>query len=92
MRDVFCESGADAIPLTLVSHLEFPDFQNALDAHDRAWIAANGFSAVPGQILAMPSTQGQVSRVLLGIGRLDDIYALAGAPTSLPKEIGRAHV
>ncbi|MDB5397633.1 MAG: leucyl aminopeptidase [Rhodospirillales bacterium] len=85
MRDVFCESGTDAVPLTVVAQSEFAEFQNALDARDRAWIAANGFSAAPGQILAIPGSEGQISRVLAAVGRPDDIYALAGAPANLPK-------
>jgi leucyl aminopeptidase len=85
MRDIFCEPSDDAIPLTPVTQAEFAQFQNALDARDRAWIAANAFTAAPGQTLAIPDKEGQVSRILAGVGRLDDIYALAGAPTTLPK-------
>jgi leucyl aminopeptidase len=85
MRDVFCESGTDAVPLTLVPQSEFAEFQNSLDARDRAWIAANGFSASPGQILTIPGAEGQIGRVLAGVGRLNDIYALAGSSASLPK-------
>jgi leucyl aminopeptidase len=85
MRDVFCEPGTDAVPLTLVVQAEFAEFQNALDARDRAWIAANGFSAAAGQTLAIAGAEGQITRVLAGVGRMDDIYALAGAPNSLPK-------
>jgi leucyl aminopeptidase len=85
MRDVFCDASPDAVPLTLVTQTEFAEFQNALDGRDRAWIAANGFTAAPGQNLAVPRPDGQIGRVLAGIGRLDDIYALSGAPTSLPK-------
>ncbi len=85
MGDVFCEADAKAIPLTPVTQAEFAQLQNALDARDRAWIAANGFNAGPAQNLTMPGPDGQIGRVLAGVGRLDDVYALAGAPTLLPK-------
>ena len=85
MSDVFCESDTDATPLTLLVQAQFAEFQNSLDARDRAWIAANGFFAAPGQILTMPGLDGQIGRVLAGVGRMDDIYALAGAPGSLPR-------
>ncbi len=85
MRDVFSEPGTDAVPLTPVTAAEFAQFQNALDTRDRAWVAANGFSAGPGQTLAIPGPDGQIVRILAGIGRLDDVYALAGAPAALPK-------
>jgi leucyl aminopeptidase len=84
MRDAFCDPGADAVPLTLVTAAEFAEFQNSLVECDRAWIAANGFTAASGQILAMPGADGQVARVLAGI-QPNDLYALSGAPTSLPK-------
>jgi leucyl aminopeptidase len=85
MRDVFCDPGTESTPLTLVTHAEFAEFQNSLDPHDRAWVAANGFTAAAGQLLALPDQNGKVKRVLAGISRMDDIYALAGAQTSLPK-------
>ncbi|HTJ63894.1 MAG TPA: leucyl aminopeptidase family protein [Alphaproteobacteria bacterium] len=85
MRDSLCEANDKAIPLTLVTQAEFADLQNALDARDRAWIAANNFTAGPGQFLAVPAADGHIDRVLAGISRTDDIYALAGAYTGLPK-------
>jgi leucyl aminopeptidase len=85
MRDAFCDPGTDAVPLTLVESSGFGEFQNALDARDRAWIAANGFTAGAGQFLTLPNAEGQVSRVIAGISRFDDIYALAGIQGSLPK-------
>ena len=85
MRDVFCEPGTESIPLTLVSQAELAEFQNSLDARDRAWVAANGFTANAGQLLALPDPDGKVYRVLAGISRTDDVYALAGAQGSLPK-------
>jgi leucyl aminopeptidase len=85
MRDVFCDSGTEATPLTLVTQAEFAEFQNSLDGRDRAWVAANGFAANAGQLLALPAPDGKVSRVLAGISRLDDVYALASAQGALPK-------
>jgi leucyl aminopeptidase len=54
------------------------------DAQDSAWIAANGFTAAEGQILAIPDRKGGVARILIGAGNMNDIYALAGAPAALP--------
>ena len=67
MRDVFCEPGTESIPLTLVAQAELAEFQNSLDARDRAWVAANGFTANAGQLLALPDPEGKVYRVLAGI-------------------------
>ena len=85
MRDVFCDPGTESVPLTLVTQAEFAEFQNSLDGRDQAWVTANGFTANAGQLLALPGPDGKVSRVLAGISRLDDVYALAGAQAALPK-------
>src|SRR4051812_30025401 len=85
MRDVFCEPGTESTPLTLVTHAEFAEFQNSLEPHDQAWVTANGFTANAGQLLALPDRNGKVKRVLAGISRLDDVYALAAAQAALPK-------
>jgi leucyl aminopeptidase len=85
MRDSLCEASENAVPLTTVTQAEFVALQNAFDGRDRAWIAANGFSAGSGQFLAIPAADGHIDRVLAGISRTDDVYALAGAATGLPK-------
>jgi leucyl aminopeptidase len=85
MRDVFCDPGTESTPLTLVTQAEFAEFQNSLDGRDQAWVTANGFAANAGQLLALPGPDGKVGRVLAGISRLDDVYALAGAQGALPK-------
>ncbi len=85
MRDVFCEPGTESTPLTLVTPAEFAEFQNSLDVRDGAWVTANGFTAAAGQLLSLPDHEGKVKRVLAGIGRVDDIYALASAQAALPK-------
>ena len=85
MRDVFCEPGTESTPLTLVTHAEFAEFQNSLEPHDQAWVTANGFTANAGQLVALPGPDGKVKRVLAGISRIDDVYALASAQGALPK-------
>ena len=85
MRNVFCDPGTESTPLTLVTQAEFAEFQNSLDARDQAWVTANGFAANAGQLLVLPGPDGKVSRVLAGISRLDDVYALASAQGAVPK-------
>jgi leucyl aminopeptidase len=84
MHEAFCESGGPTTPLALSDKTAFKTQLAGFDARERAWVAANGFTAAEGQILAIPSSDGGIARVLIGVGQPNDIYALAAAPTSLP--------
>jgi len=84
MIDAFRDPDATAIPLILVEKAGLDAVRSGLDARAQAWIAANGFTAAAGQILALPGADGGVESVLVGIERPDDPYALAGLPAALP--------
>jgi len=83
MSDCFCDSDTPAVPLSLVTREEFPQVRAALDARDQAWIAANGFTAADGQVLAFPDAEGGIAKVIVGAERTDDLHALAAAPMAL---------
>ena len=50
----------------------------------RAWVAANRFTAEPGQILAMPQPQGGIAAILVGLAEEYDPWAFATIATKLP--------
>lgn len=83
MLDVFCESEATAIPLTLVEG-NVDAARPALDDRTKAWAAANGFTGAAGQVLTVPAADGGLAGALVGVDRPDDIQALGGAPGTLP--------
>jgi leucyl aminopeptidase len=80
MHEAFCDSDTPAIPIMLLERSKLTGF----NAQDSAWIAANGFTAAEGQMLAVPDHKGGVARILIGVSGANDIYALAGAPAALP--------
>jgi leucyl aminopeptidase len=83
MREAFRDTEPAAVPLTLVE----PGGADASadgDGRRRAWLSANAFSGKEGQVLAVPSPEGAIAEILVGVARLDDIYALAALPGSLP--------
>ncbi len=85
MDDIFRESDGTATPLVLLTREGLEQSLPAFAQRDQAWIATNGFRAAEGQVLAIPDLDGRINRVLMGIERLDDVYALSGAATSLPE-------
>jgi leucyl aminopeptidase len=48
------------------------------------WIAANNFRGDPFSFCVIPDARGQARCILVGISRVDDIYALAALPQRLP--------
>jgi leucyl aminopeptidase len=81
-------SGGAAIPLRILDPVEFPVWLETQDPAPRAWIAANGFAAGLGEVLALPGPDGEIARVLVGWGseaaRRRGRFALARAARSLP--------
>lgn len=49
-----------------------------------AWAKANKFNAKSGEVLLLPSTDGAVSSVLLGLDSPDDLWGYAALPSKLP--------
>ncbi|TWB75026.1 leucyl aminopeptidase [Nitrospirillum amazonense] len=49
-----------------------------------AWVRSVGFTAEPGATALLPSADGQLDRVLVGVGETLDLWSFAGLPTTLP--------
>jgi leucyl aminopeptidase len=85
MPDIFRESDTPSIPVRLVESADFDRWQAELEPRERAWILANGFKGADGKVLSVPAPHGAIAAVLVGVRRMDDIYALASLPTKLPE-------
>ena len=85
MNDIFRDSEGPATPLILLTRDGLEPALADFSGRDRAWVAANSFHAAEGQTLAVPDLDGRINRVLVGIERTNDVYALSGAATSLPE-------
>jgi len=51
---------------------------------ERRWVQATGFAAVATSYCLLPGSEGDLGRVLVGVGKTDDLYALAHLPMQLP--------
>lgn len=76
---------SDATPIITVRSASLPDVLTALDASARDWVSANGFSAKPDSMLAVPGQDGRIAFVLAGIGAVEDPHALGTLPYALPE-------
>jgi len=56
-----------------------------LDAAQRRWLDANGFTGAPGTHVLLPDAKGKPARVLAGVHADEPLAALAGLPASLPE-------
>ena len=74
----------DATPVVTVTTDQFAKFVDGQDAKTRNWLAVSGFSAKPHSYALLPRDDGKIDRVIVGVQNIDDIYALAHLPFSLP--------
>lgn len=73
------------IPLIPVVETGFTAWLERQEEPLRRWLDATGFKARPGQFSLVPTADGQMQAVVVGIGRPDDLWALGGLPASLPE-------
>ncbi|WP_289016441.1 leucyl aminopeptidase family protein [uncultured Methylobacterium sp.] len=69
--DVFLAPGTVAIPVTLVTAAGWPEVEAGLDPAQRAFAAATGFAPKAGRLALLPGAEGQLARILFGLGETD---------------------
>ncbi len=76
-----------AIPLTPVATADLAALLPTLDDRARRWVEATGFAAESGKAALLPDGEGGLARVLVGITRGEELWALAGLPDTLPERL-----
>jgi leucyl aminopeptidase len=83
------DDGAGAIPVAVLTKDQFPSWLAEAPEHERNWLTAIGFSGEPGKLALVPTADGYLARVVVGLGEESDpgagIWALAGLPDALPE-------
>jgi len=75
---------ARATPLIAVTRATLRETVARLGAAATAWVDDSDYHAEPGRHCLVPDTRGRLRAVLVGVGRTDDVYALAALPFVLP--------
>ena len=75
---------ANAIPLVIVHTVNYAAFLTHADARVKVWLAATEFRARPYTFALIPSAEGGIGQVVVGVRDAHDHYALAHLPLTLP--------
>ena len=75
---------AGATPISLIDRTGFAKFATALPAASRQWLKTVGFSGAAYSHALIPDKSGGLARVVAGVSRADDPYALSSLPMALP--------
>ena len=75
---------AEATPLVIVHNENYAAFLAHADARVKTWLAATDFRARPHTHALIPSAEGGVAQVLVGVKNAHDVYALSHLPLALP--------
>ncbi len=73
-----------AIPIIILNAGALPDWLANADERARRWAQSLNFAATPASFCLLPDADGGIGSVLVGIGQIDDLYALAHLPMQLP--------
>jgi leucyl aminopeptidase len=78
-----------AIPLHAVAGADRKRFTASLPKRDAAYLKTVGFAAGEGELKLIPDADGAIASAVLGLGKSDDILALATFSEQLPEGIYR---
>ena len=76
--------GPDTVVLTPVTKAGLADWLAAQPPAIASWVKAVGFTGEAGSTAFLPGPDGAVAHVLAGVSAVDDLWAFAGLPASLP--------
>src|SRR5689334_15605236 len=90
-KKAFCK----ATPILVTDAKRLEKLLLALSPAERRWAIAIGFDGAGGTLCVLPDGKGGIARVLAGVEDVEDPWALAGLPLSLPRgryELGKGPV
>ncbi len=82
--------GKSSRPILGLRRAELSRWLKAQRASTKSWVSQVGFKAKPGELLLLPSRDGALERVLLGLSEEHDLFDWAGLHGKLPA--GRYHI
>src|SRR6266481_2519907 len=89
MRYSLIDDAAAAIPVIALTKDQLPAWLAAAPERERNWLTATGFSAEQGKLALVPTENGRLTRVMVGLAEGTDagtrMWALAGLPDALPE-------
>lgn len=86
MSNAWCtERTSGCIPLIPILESDFTAWIAHQEAWLQCWLKATGFTAKADSFSLVPGPDGQLQRVLVGMARPDDLWALSSLPTQLPE-------
>ena len=84
MQASFARSARDTIPLHAVRAADFKAWFAKRSKREQAYLKSVGFSAREGELRLVPDAQGSLASAVLGLGKGEDILALATFAEQLP--------
>ena len=73
-------------PIVAITTGDYATFVASVPEQTRTWLAATGFLARPHSHALVPSVNGGIAQVLVGVSSGEDVYALSHLPLALPPE------
>jgi leucyl aminopeptidase len=85
MHASLARNAKGAVPIHAVKAEDLRRWLATRNKREAAWLQSAGFSAKDHEMLLVPSTDGAIASVVLGLGKGHDILALAQLSESLPQ-------
>ncbi len=85
MPPIFVTTADTAIPVHLIKSSDWNSVAESLDPALRLFAEAQKFEANSGQIVIMPTSDGNIGSVLFGLGKADSPLAIATLSNKLPE-------
>ena len=90
MAFLLIDKDGGAVPLTVLSKAQLPQWRESASTRERDWAQATGFTGEAGKVALVPDEKGKLGRVLVGASDSDAMmWAIAGLSETLPEGVYR---
>ncbi|HEV2188817.1 MAG TPA: leucyl aminopeptidase family protein [Stellaceae bacterium] len=90
MAFLLIDKDGGAVPLTVLSKAQLPQWRESASMRERDWAQATGFTGEAGKVALVPDEKGKLGRVLVGASDSDAMmWAIAGLSETLPEGVYR---
>lgn len=82
-----CQTATQTLSLVPIVHKHFKSTSERFSSEQQNWVKVNRFKASSGTFCLLPSIQGNVQKVLVGLEDEDDFWAFGALARSLPEGV-----
>src|SRR3990167_3206906 len=85
MLKCFTTNTQKAIPIKVITPIDFPAWLKKQNAMTKNWLTSSGFQLTAGKFSLLPDAAGNITQVLFGTDDIKNFWSIGNLPVILPE-------